>query len=175
MAMSNQYAAYDKFALNKTLKKDKDIQRPRMANALFAKTNSGVASHLTSNKDKVASQYLENAVFTASQEELTLMLYDGAIRFINKAVQATEVNEIEKAHNAIIRAQDIFAELMHTLNMDYDLSQNLHSLYDFIRSSLMQANVKKDAGLLKEMLSLTRELRDTWAEAMKLAKKEMQG
>ena len=173
MAINNPYAAYQKFDLNplkaKRVEREKKDVKPASAQTVIS------ATYAQNSANKMTDQYVENTVMTATPEELTLMLYDGAIKFENKAAAYMETNEIEKAHNAIIRAQDIFTELMHTLNMDYDLSQNLHSLYDFIRSSLTQANVKKDAGLLKEMLSLTRELRDTWAEAMKLAKKEMQG
>ncbi|WHH61692.1 flagellar export chaperone FliS [Petroclostridium sp. X23] len=125
----------------------------------------------TTNTANGANQYLENAVLSASPEELTLMLYDGALKFMNQAIIHIQMKNIEKSHMTIVRAQDIFTELMSTLNMDYEMSQNLYSLYEFINNSLMQANIKKDTDLLREMITFTRELRETWAQAMKIAKK----
>ncbi|RKD32340.1 flagellar export chaperone FliS [Thermohalobacter berrensis] len=116
-------------------------------------------------------QYQQNSIMTASPEELTLMLYNGAIKFIKQGKIFIEQNNMEKANNSIIRAQDIISELNITLNMDYEISKNLRSLYTFILDRLMQANIKKDISILDEVLPLIEELRDTWQEAMKIAKK----
>lgn len=104
---------------------------------------------------------------TASPGELILMLYDGAIKFIKQAKMHIENRDIEKAHGAILRAQDIVAELMADLNLDYEISHQLASLYDFINYCLVQANIKKDKNLLDQCLELLVELRETWAEAVK--------
>ncbi|EOD00378.1 flagellar export chaperone FliS [Caldisalinibacter kiritimatiensis] len=117
------------------------------------------------------SQYQQNSVMTASPEELTLMLYNGAVKFIKQGKVFLEQKDMEKAHNSIVRAQDIISELNITLNMDYEISKNLRSLYTFILERLMDANIKKDIKILDEVLPLVEELRDTWKEAMQLAKK----
>ncbi len=75
------------------------------------------------------NQYKQNAVFTATPEELTLMLFEGAIKFMNIAKYSIEKRDIEKAHEALIRAQDIVIELSSTLNMEYEISNNLKRLY----------------------------------------------
>lgn len=118
-----------------------------------------------------ASHYLENEVLTASPEKLTLMLYDGAIRFMNQAVIHIAGKNFAASNNASQRAQDIFTELMSTLNMDYPIAKDLFSLYDFIKNSLLQANIKKDSSLVRELIAMTRDLRNTWAQAMQTVRR----
>lgn len=116
-------------------------------------------------------QYQQSAISTASPEELTLMLYNGAIKFINLGKLHIEKKEIEQANNAIKRAQDIIYELNNTLDMNYEISNNLRSIYTFILEKLLDANIKKDVKFLDEALPLIEEIRDTWKEAMKEARK----
>lgn len=119
------------------------------------------------------NQYKQNDVMLASPEELTLMLYNGAIKFAKKAIFAMDEKKIEKTHEAIIRTSDIVTELNATLDMQYDISQGLRQLYNFILQRLVQANVSKDKEIIEvEVLPLLTELRDTWKEAMELAKKK---
>lgn len=108
---------------------------------------------------------------TATPEELTLMLYNGAIKFVNIAKLSIENKNIKKAHEALIRAQDIIIELNATLNMDYEISKNLRSLYEFILDRLVDANIKKEIEPLDEVLELLTELRDTWKEVIVKVKK----
>ena len=103
------------------------------------------------------------------------MLYNGCIKFINKAKLAIEEKNIQEANNAIIRAQDIIHELMYTLNMDYDISNNLAALYDFMNRRLIDANLSKDTEPLDEVLELVTELRDTWMEVIKKNRKQLYG
>ncbi|MDN5316586.1 MAG: flagellar secretion chaperone FliS [Thermoanaerobacterium sp.] len=103
---------------------------------------------------------------TASPEELVMMLYNGIIRFVNEAKQAIDDKNIERAHNSITRAQDIVLELMSTLDMQYDISKNLYSIYDYISRRLIEANLKKDKVALDEVESLVSDLKDTWGKAM---------
>ncbi|MDK2806673.1 MAG: flagellar secretion chaperone FliS [Thermoanaerobacterium sp.] len=103
---------------------------------------------------------------TASPEELVMMLYNGIIRFVNEAKQAIDDRNIEGAHNSITRAQDIVLELMSTLDMQYDISKNLYSIYDYISRRLIEANLKKDKVALDEVESLVSDLKDTWGKAM---------
>lgn len=116
-------------------------------------------------------QYQQNSINTASPEELTLMLYNGAIKFINLGKVYIEKKEIEQANSAIKRAQDIIHELNNTLDMSYEISNNLRSIYTFILEKLIDANIKKDVKCLDEALPLIEEIRDTWKEAMKEARK----
>lgn len=117
------------------------------------------------------NQYKQNTVFTATSEELTLMLYDGAIKFINIGKLNIENKDTVKAHEALMRAQDIIIELNASLNMDYEISNNLRSIYDFIMERLVDGNIQKDIAPLDEALELLQELRDTWKEAMREVKK----
>lgn len=116
----------------------------------------------------------QNSIMTASPQELTLMLYDGAIKFGNQAVQAIENGEIEKAHNMIIRVQNIIEEFRSTLDMQYEVAESLDLMYDYIYRRLFDANISKDNTILTEAVDLIRELRNTWKEAMVLAKNPLQ-
>jgi flagellar protein FliS len=118
------------------------------------------------------NQYKQNDVMLASPEELTLMLYNGAIKYVNRAVIAIDDKNIENAHQSIARAEDIVAELNATLNTEYEVSKGLRSLYEFILERLVDANIQKDKEILEEILPFLTELRDTWKEAMALAKKK---
>ncbi|NBG89399.1 flagellar export chaperone FliS [Isachenkonia alkalipeptolytica] len=114
--------------------------------------------------------YKENSVKTASPEELTLMLYNGALKFINKGKMGIEGKNIQEANEGIKRAQDIIHELNNSLNMDYEMSKNMRSLYTYILEKLVEGNIKKTTEPLDEAKEMITELRDTWKEAMKIAK-----
>lgn len=111
--------------------------------------------------------YKNQSVMLAPPEELTLMLYNGCVKFIGQAEIAIHNRDIPKANEYIQRAQDILEELMSTLDMSYEISKSLMSLYDYMIRRLIDANIAKDTGILEEVLNLVTELRDTWAEAMK--------
>ncbi len=115
-------------------------------------------------------QYKQNVVNTSTPQELTLMLYNGLIKFLKLGVQSIEESNWEKSNTNIGRAQDILEEFMSTLNMDYEISNYLYSLYDFMYWRLVDANIKKDKVMVEEVVGFAEELRDTWAQAMKLAK-----
>lgn len=117
-------------------------------------------------------QYRENSVYTASPEELTLMLYNGLVKFIMQAEVAIEEKCLDKANNSIIRAQDIITEFQATLNMKYEISKSFLLLYDYMYRRLVEANIKKDIGILEEVLGLAKEFRDTWSQAMKIARQQ---
>lgn len=117
-------------------------------------------------------KYQQQSVMTASQEELLLMLYNGCIRFIKLGMQAIEEKDIPGAHTNIVKAQDIILEFMSTLDMRYDVAKSLMPLYDYLYRRLVEANVGKDAEILKEVLGFVTELRDTWAEAARQLKRQ---
>lgn len=114
--------------------------------------------------------YQNNAVTTANPQELTLMLYDGALKFTRLAKLALEQGNPDLKNKNIQKAQAIFQEMRLTLNKDIAISANLDSLYEYIWRRLLDANIKNDTTILDEVLDFTTELRDTWKEAMKLAK-----
>ena len=116
------------------------------------------------------SKIEDNAIFTASKEELTLMLYEGALKFINQAIDATENNDIAKANGLIIRVEDIIREFQITLNFQYEISNQLNSLYDYMHRRLIEANMNKDIEIMKEVRDMLREFRDMWKEAMSTAR-----
>lgn len=118
-------------------------------------------------------QYQQQSIMTASPGELMLMLYNGCIRFIKQAMQCINDKDAEGAHNAIIRAQDIILEFMSTLDMNYEISNSLMALYDYMHRRLIEANTRKDVSILEEVLGLVTELRDTWAEAVRITRRQM--
>jgi len=118
------------------------------------------------------AKYTNNKVFTASKEELVLMLYDGGLKFCNQAIIALENKEFDKVNTAVGRVQDIIREFQVTLDRSYEISESLLLLYDYIHDKLIEANLKKDKEILEEVRNLLRDLRDTWKEAMEIAKKE---
>lgn len=122
-------------------------------------------------QNNVYNTYKENSIYTASPEELTLMLYNGLIKFIMQAQKAIDEKDFEKANSSIVRAENIISEFQATLDKKYEISQNLLLLYDYMYRRLMDANIKKDKDILEEVLSFARELRDTWEQAMKIAKR----
>jgi flagellar protein FliS len=118
-------------------------------------------------------QYKSNSINTATPEELTLMLYNGLVKFLMQAQAAIDVQNIEKANNGIVKAQAIIVEFITTLDMNFEVSQNLELLYDYMYRQLVQANLKKDKDILDEVLGMAKELRDTWTQAIKITKHPM--
>lgn len=117
-------------------------------------------------------QYQQNTVNTASPQELTLMLYNGLVRFLKLAHQGIQEKNIEKANNNIIKSQNILIEFISTLDMQYEVSDGLFSLYDYMNRRLIDANIKKDIFIVEEVIVYAEELRDTWEEAVKLARQK---
>ena len=116
--------------------------------------------------------YQQNSVTTASPGELTSMLYNGCLKFIGKAKIAIESNQIEERNSNIQKAQNIVRELMVTLNMDYDISKNMLSIYEYMNSRLTEANIKNDLVALSEVEDLTIQFRDTWKQVIQLNRQQ---
>jgi flagellar protein FliS len=114
------------------------------------------------------AQYNNNKVLTASPAELTLMLYEGAIKFCNIAETAIDNNDIQKAHVNIIKTQKIIDYLRQTLDMKYGVAQDFEKVYVYLSQRLIEANVKKDKAILEEINGHLRSVRDTWKEVMRL-------
>lgn len=118
------------------------------------------------------NKYKTNAVFTATPEELILMLYDGAVKFCNQAKTAIETKDYMKANELIQKSKAIIRELQCSLKKDYEISEQFNALYEYIFKRLTEANIYKDNEILEEALKLIRQMRDTWKEAMKIAKSD---
>ena len=119
------------------------------------------------NAMNTAAAYKQQQILTASPEELTLMLYSGAIRYVTESIMAIEKKEIEKAHKANMRAQNIMREFMVTIDMKQEISKNWLLIDEYILHCLIQGNVKKDKTQLEEARKLLVEFRDAWMQAMK--------
>lgn len=113
--------------------------------------------------------YANNKITTASKGELTLMLYDGAIKFCNLAIAGVEECDIMKAHNNIMKVERIIQEFQSTLNYSYPVAKDFNNVYEYLNQRLLQANIKKDKEILEEVLGHLRTMRDTWKEVMKLS------
>ena len=116
------------------------------------------------------SQYANNRILTASPAELTLMLYEGAIKFCNIAIMAIESKDIEKAHNNIMKVQRIIEEFQITLDFKYPIANDFNNVYNYLMRRLREANMTKDKEILEEVNGHIRTMRDTWKEVMRLAK-----
>ena len=110
--------------------------------------------------------YKNSKVMTASPAELTLMLYDGAIRFCNIAMSAIDENDIQKSHTNIRKADAILEEFQLTLDHKYEVAEDFDKVYKYLRERLMWANVKKDKEILEEVLVHLRTMRDTWKDVI---------
>ena len=119
--------------------------------------------------------YQNNKVMMASPGELTLMLYEGMIKFTNIAIIGVEEHDIQKAHTNIIKTENIISELQSTLNYKYPVAKDFNNIYVYLKERLVQANFKKDKAILEECLEHERTLRDTWKEVMRLSKSNPSG
>lgn len=117
------------------------------------------------------AQYNRNKIMTASPQELTLMLYDGAIKFCNIAIMGIDEKDIQKSHNNIMKVQAIIEEFQMTLDFKYPVANDFNNVYNYIMGRLREANMTKDKEILEEVSVHLHTMRDTWKEAMKLAAK----
>lgn len=114
------------------------------------------------------AQYNNSKILTASPAELTLMLYDGAIKFCNIAELAIDEKDVQKAHTNIVKTQKIIEYLRQTLDMKYPVAKDFENIYVYLDRRLVQANVKKDKEILEECIEHLRSVRDTWKEVMRI-------
>ena len=114
------------------------------------------------------AQYNNSKILTASPAELTLMLYEGAIKFCNIASLAIDQKDIEKAHLNISKAEKIIDHLRVTLDMKYPVAQDFERVYSYLSERLIQANVTKDKEIVEEVCGHIRTMRETWKEVMRI-------
>lgn len=120
------------------------------------------------NKQGYAA-YANNRIMTATPAELTLMLYEGAIKFCNIAITAIENEDVEKTHVNIMKVEEIIEEFQATLDHKYPVAKDFQNVYEYLQERLIQANMKKDKEILEEVLKHLRTMRDTWKDVMKHA------
>lgn len=111
--------------------------------------------------------YQKQAITTSKPEELTLMLYQGMVKFIRLSKTALQKNNLEESHSYNLRAQDVVSELMVTLKKDYTISDSFYLLYEYLKYRLIDANIHKKLDILEEVESYALELADAWSTAIK--------
>ena len=114
--------------------------------------------------------YQKQAVTTSKPEDLTFMLYQGLVKFIRLSKHALQNKNLEESHKSNLRAQDILSELMVTLKHEYSISESLFSMYNYMKTRLIEANLNKNLDILNEVEEFALELSETWSTAMKLSK-----
>ena len=119
-----------------------------------------------------AEAYKRQQIMTATPEALTLMLYNGCLRFMTEGREAIEKKDYEQANTSLQKAQNIISEFRITLKMEYDIAKQLLPLYNYVYDRLVEANLKSDVTRIDEARDIITELRDAWAQAMKKARQE---
>lgn len=120
------------------------------------------------------AQYNNSKILTASPAELTLMLYDGSIRFCNVAIDAVERKDVANAHKNIVKVENIIDYLRKTLDMKYSVAQDFERMYVYLEKRLVEANTKKDKEILEEINNHLHAIRDTWKEVMRINREKGQ-
>lgn len=120
----------------------------------------------------IMDAYQRNAILTASPAELTLMLYNGAIKFCNIALAGLEQKDLEKVNTNLKKTQAIITELRATLDRKYPVWEDFERVYDYIYRRLVEGNIRKDPEIIEDALKYIREMRDTWKEVMRLSKNQ---
>lgn len=119
--------------------------------------------------------YQSQAVTTASPGQLTLMLYNGCLKFIRRAQTALVNEDLEEKNTNLLKAQNILQELMVTLDTNVDVADHMMQMYDYIHRRLIEANVNNDGDILEEVAGYVTEFRDTWKEVLRINRKEQYG
>ena len=116
--------------------------------------------------------YKNNSVNYASKEQLLLMLVDGAVRFARVAREGLEEKDIPNSHENLVKVQDIFTELMVSLDQNAgDWAKQIYQVYDFIKTRLFEINLKKDVKMMDELMPVIESVRTTWHEAYEVSKR----
>lgn len=122
--------------------------------------------------NNAAEAYKRQQVMTATPEALTLMLYDGCLRFMKEGLEAMEQKKWEQCNTSLQKAENIINEFRVTLDMKYEIAHQLMPLYDYVYNSLVEANMRSKPEKVTECMDIIKELRSAWAQAMVKARKE---
>lgn len=119
-----------------------------------------------------AEAYRQQQIMNAPPEQLTLMLYNGCLRFIEDGIIAVNEKKYEEANTSLQKAQRIISEFRLTLNMEYEIAQQLLPLYNYVYDRLVEGNIRSDTKPIEEARGIMTELRDAWVGAMRKARIE---
>ncbi|WP_391208033.1 flagellar export chaperone FliS [Psychrobacillus sp. L4] len=119
--------------------------------------------------------YQQNSVTQSTPGELTLMLYNGCLKFLNQAKKGIETKDIELKNTNIQKAQNILRELMITLDMSVPISKSLVALYEYMLNRLVEANIQNDPAKVDEVIGYTTEFRDTWKQVIQINRQKQYG
>jgi len=122
--------------------------------------------------NSAAEAYKRQQIMTATPETLTLILYNGALRFMTEGIDAIQKKDYEQANTSLQKAQNIISEFRITLKMEYEISHQLLPLYNYVYDRLVEGNMKSQVEPIEEAKGIITELRDAWAQAMKKARQE---
>ena len=119
-----------------------------------------------------AEEYRRQQILNAPPEQLTLLLYNGCLKFMDEGIEAIDGKQYEVANTSLQKAQRIISEFRLTLNMEYEISHQLLPLYNYVYDRLVEGNMKSDTSKVVEAKEIISELRDAWVGAMKKARIE---
>lgn len=119
--------------------------------------------------------YQQNSVTQSTPGELTLMLYNGCLKFLNQAKKGIETNNIELRNTNIQKAQAIIREFMVTLDQSISVSESMFNLYEYMNTRLIEANINNDATIVEEVIVYTTEFRDTWKQVIQINRQKQYG
>lgn len=119
--------------------------------------------------------YQQNSVTQSTPGELTLMLYNGCLKFLNQAKKGIETNNIELRNTNIQKAQAIIREFMVTLDHSIPVSESMFNLYDYMNTRLIEANINNDGSLVEEVIGYMTEFRDTWKQVIQINRQKQYG
>lgn len=117
-----------------------------------------------------SSAYQTNQVMTAPPQELTLMLYNGGIKFLRMAKVALAEKKFDKVHENAMKVQEILGELIGTLDDKYPIAEQMSAMYNYMLQRTIEANIKKDSAIFDEVEDFFTQFRDTWKQAIQLSK-----
>ena len=123
-------------------------------------------------KNNPYQTYQQNSVNTATPGELTLMLYNGCLKFIKQGKQGILDKKLEEKNTNIIKAQNIIRELMITLNTDFEVAKPMMQMYDYILNRLVEANIQNSVDILDEVEGYVVDFRDTWKQIIQLQRQK---
>lgn len=147
-----------------------NYSKPKVPVGVSSKKGNAQIKNTTTNRNPYAKTdtYLEQKVMSAKPEELTLMLYEGIVKFLKQAKIHNDNQNVEKSNYSNMRAQSIVEELRATLDMSIEISKEFERLYVYMNERLVEANIHKDNSILDEVIELANDFAATWKEAMKL-------
>ena len=108
--------------------------------------------------------YRQQDILTANPIDVIVMLYDALKKNIIIGRKKIAKNDVQGAHDHLMKAQQIVVELVNSLDMAYEISENLLAIYEFVLKTLEEANMKKDESILEPLVEIVGDLREAWNE-----------